>query len=76
MYIVKGYCAGILIIPEKKVEEADLSIFMSETKSQLLAGELKIHFASQVQVASEVCIDIYEEPERKYRHDLSKAFKR
>lgn len=76
MYIAKCYCAGISIFDEKKVDEDGLTTFMKATKSQLLAGELKIKFAGEVQMASEVCIDVYEEAGRKYRHDLSKAFKR
>ena len=75
MFIAKGWCAGILLF-ENKVEEQDLPEFMSSTKDQLLAGELKLHFAREVQTATEVCVDVYEENSKLYSHDLSKAYKK
>ena len=75
-YMVKAYCAGILIF-EDTVPHEELNDFMSFTKERLKMSELKITFAlAQVQIASEVCLDVYEQPTHKYRSDLSKAFKK
>lgn len=75
MYTVKGWCAGIVLF-EKKIEKGELSEFMSSTKEQLLTGDLKLHFASEVQTATEVCVDVYDEDQKRYRHDLSRAYKK
>jgi hypothetical protein len=74
-FIVKAYCAGITIF-EKSVPVDELEEFLATSKEEWKKGEFKISFASgQVQTATEMCLDVYEQGTSKYRFELSKAFK-
>ena len=75
MYLIKGYCAGILIFSEE-AQEKELPDFFSEKKRQWEKGNLMITFgAGETQVATELCIDVYDKATGRYRTDLCTAYK-
>lgn len=76
MLFIKVYCAGILVL-EQEVEEKALKSKLKKIKSDLSSGVYTITFGIGItQIASEVCVDVYEKETMKYRQDLSVAFKK
>lgn len=72
-YVVKGWCAGIVVFI-KTVKIYELDDFLAGIKEELLAGDLKISYASNyTQIATEICCDVYENGI--WRRDLSVGFK-
>ena len=75
MYKLKAFCAGILVLQEE-VSEESLKSRLAEIKAMLLEGELTITFAQVTQIATELCVDVYEKSTDKWRHNLSAAYKK
>lgn len=75
-FIVRTYYAGFPVF-ERTSSPEDLPSLLDSCKKGLSLGEFTITFgAGQQQTATELCIDVYEQSTRKYRSDLSTAFKR
>ncbi len=76
MYLIIGYCAGIVVFEDSVSEESRLKDSLAVIKENLKDGKYRITFALTNQVASEICVDVFEKSSRIYRPDLSKAFKK
>lgn len=75
MYLIKGYCAGILIFSEG-AQETELQDFLSEKKRMFENGDIMITFGvGETQIATELCIDVYDKATSHYKTDLCTAYK-
>lgn len=78
MFTYTGWCAGIRVKGGDVPNETALRALLKTLKEELDDGSLTITCCngSCMQVASEICIDVYEVSPQQYRADLSTAFKR
>ncbi len=75
LFILKCFYAGMPVF-SPDIETSDLRTTLDDIKEELRKGNLRISFGSnQSSLATEVCIDVYDAPTKKYRHDVSVAYK-